>query len=186
MADNDTLARPYAQAAFAVASESDSLAPMSAALQAAGVVVRDPQVAGLIDHPAVSPEQLLGILQGVFADIPEAKPLAAAGGNGENLLKLLIENDRLALLPVIAEQVELLKRKAEQIVNVTITAASAIDDSQKNEIAEALKSRLGRNVDITTEVDEGLIGGAVIRAGDFVIDGSVRSKLSRMSAVLQK
>ena len=186
MADNDTLARPYAQAAFAVANDNNALAPMSAALKVAGTVVSAPQVAGLIAHPAVGPDQLLAILQGVFADVPEAKPFAAKGGNGENLLKLLIENDRLALLPAIADQVEMLKRQAEQVVNVTITAASAIDESQRNEIAEALKSRLGRNVDITTEVDEDLIGGAVIRAGDFFIDGSVRSKLSRMSAALQK
>lgn len=185
MAENDTLARPYAQAAFAVASESDSLGSMAKALRVAGDVIADERIERLIDHPAVAPEQLLEILQGVFGEILDATPLAASGGPGENLLKLLIENDRISLLPSIADQFDVLKKQAEQVVDVTITTASAIDDSQKNEIAEALKTRLGRNVDITTEVDESLIGGAVIRAGDFVIDGSVRAKLSRLSAELQ-
>ena len=186
MADTDTLARPYARAIFSVASANDQLGPVSAALTAAGQVVSDPSVANLLDHPNVSDADLLGFLRGIFAEIAEAAPLAAAGGNGENLLRLLIENDRLGLLPAIATQVEALKLDAERVVDVTVTTATALDDSQLAAIGSALKTRLGRDVNMTTSLDESLLGGAVIRAGDFVIDGSVRAKLTRLSASLQR
>lgn len=185
MADNITLARPYAQAIFEIASASDSLATWSAALAAAGTAVSDPALAELVDDPRLTPGRLLDLLQQVFAGIPDTAPLAAAG-DGENLLKLLIENDRLMALPDISARFDALKYEAENAVDVTIVAATAIDGDRQAEIVAALGERLGRKINATTAVDPDLIGGAVIRAGDFVIDGSVRAQLTRLSATLAR
>ena len=185
MADKHTLARPYAQAIFDIAQVEGTLAVWSEALQAAGSVVTDPQIASLIDNPKVSEERLVELLQSIFAEIAEAKPLADAG-QGANFLRLLIEFDRLAVLPEIAERFDTLKSAAEHVVDVTITTASPIDDAQKQTIVSALKARLGNEINAITATDEDLIGGAVIRAGDFVIDGSVRAQLDRLSASLAK
>lgn len=185
MADNITLARPYAQAIFEIASASDSLADWSAALAAAGMAVEDPALAELVDDPRLTPDQLLELLQSVLAAIPDAAPLAAEG-DGTNLLKLLIENDRLTALPEISARFDALKYEAENAVDVTIVAATAIDSEQQARIVSALGERLGRKINATTDVDPDLIGGAVIRAGDFVIDGSVRAQLTRLSATLAR
>ncbi len=185
MADKHTLARPYAQAIFDLAQSGNALGDWSGALQAAGLVVDDPSIARLIDNPKVSDKRLVELLQSIFADIPAAKSLAG-GSDGTNLLRLLIENDRLGVLPEIAERFEALKSAAENIVEVTITTASPIDDAQKQTIVSALQARLGNKINATTATDEDLIGGAIIRAGDFVIDGSVRAQLDRLSASLAK
>lgn len=185
MADNITLARPYAQAIFEIASASDGLATWSAALAAAGTAVADPALAERIDDPRLTPERLLELLQAVFSAIPDAAPLAAAG-EGTNLLRLLIENDRLTALPEISARFDALKYEAENAVDVTITAATALDSARQAEIVDALSERLGRKINTTTAVDPDLIGGAVIRAGDFVIDGSVRAQLTRLSATLAR
>lgn len=185
MADKHTVARPYAQAVFDLAQADSDLAAWSGALKAAGVVVDDPQIAGLIDDPRIGDDQLVDLLQSIFKSIPEAAKLTGKG-QGENFLRLLIEFGRLNVLPEIAERFDALKSEAEHVVDVTITSASAIDDAQKQTIISALKARLGYEINATTATDEDLIGGAVIRAGDFVIDGSVRAQLDRLSASLAK
>lgn len=186
MADNDTLARPYAQAAFAVANDGGALGEMAGALHAAAALVGNDDVARLIGHPKVSAAGLLLFLQGALAEIDGGAAFAGAGSQGENFLKVLIENGRLEILPEIAQQFDALKAAAERVVDVTITAASAIDSDQAAAIKQALVERLGNDVNIETTIDEDLIGGAVIRAGDYVIDGSVRGQLTRLSTRLAK
>jgi len=109
-----------------------------------------------------------------------------AGGNkqGTNFLKLLLEYGRIAVLPEIADHFEALKADLENTIDVTVTSAAPLSATQKKTIAKALKERLGREVNLATEIDETLIGGAVISAGDVVIDGSLRSRLEGLSKAL--
>ena len=111
-----------------------------------------------------------------------------AGGSqhGTNLLKLLLENGRVAVLPEISEQFEALKAKVENSIDAVITSAAPLSDALQKAIASALSKKLGREVRISTEVDENLIGGAVIRAGDVVIDGSLRARLEGLANALTK
>lgn len=188
MAEKHTLARPYAQALFEMASADggEALNQWGDALDAIAVVADNDGIAGLADNPSVDAATLLGLLRDCAGDIPAAAPFAKAGGAGENLLRVLIENERLTVLPEIAERFKTLKDAAQSTVDVVITTAAAISDAEQQQITTALTQRLGSNVNIATSIDEDLIGGAVIRAGDFVIDGSVRAQLNRLSSTLSK
>lgn len=186
MAEQHTLARPYASALFELAQSGDSLDTWSAALEAMAQVADDHSIELLAGNPAVTDASILGLLRDIASDIPAAAPFAKAGGDGENLLHLLIENGRLSVLPAIAERFKALKDAAQSTVDVVITTAAKMSAAEQGEIATALKQRLGSSVNIATTIDEDLIGGAVIRAGDFVIDGSVRAQLNRLSSSLAK
>ena len=104
-----------------------------------------------------------------------------ASAAGKNLLQLLAENDRLTALPEIAAQFDALKAEAENKVKVTVTAATPVDAAIAEQIKKALQQKLGRAVELTLEVDASLIGGAIIQADDMVIDGSVRTRLQRLT-----
>ena len=187
MADNNTVARPYAQAAFEVAQESDALAELSESFAAAKALLADGQVAEFLSRPTLTDEQRLGFLQGLFAEsVGEGSVFAGGSQHGTNFLKLLLENDRVAVLPEIADQFEALKADVENKVEAVITSAAPLSEAQQREMAESLQKRLGRNVNVTTVVDENLIGGAVIRAGDVVIDGSLRARLEGLANALTK
>jgi len=185
MADNNTIARPYAQAVFELANESGDLAVWSAALEVAGELMADGQVGTYLGDPAFNDEQRLDFLTGLFAKAG-AKTLDGSDKRGTNFLKLLLEYGRVGVLPEIAAHFEALKAEAERKVEVTVTSASAISKSQQDTISEALRERLGRDVSIEMEIDENLIGGAVIRAGDVVIDGSLRARLEGLANALTK
>ena len=115
-----------------------------------------------------------------------ASVLGGKDKKGTNFLKLLLEYRRVAVLPEIAEHFEAMKAVVENVVDVTVTSASAISEKQQDTISKALRERLGRDVNIETQVDENLIGGAVIRAGDVVIDGSLRARLEGLATALTK
>jgi F-type H+-transporting ATPase subunit delta len=139
----------------------------------ASSVVQDERVARLLSSPRVTPEQLSGLIAGIV-------------GNGmdehrANFLAMLADNRRLALLPDIAAMFETLRAEAENTADVQVTSAVQLDDAQKQRLAAALKKRLKREVRLHCEVDESLIGGAIVRAGDFVIDGSLKARLDRMA-----
>jgi F-type H+-transporting ATPase subunit delta len=185
MADNNTVARPYAQAAFELAHESDGLVAWSDALDVAGQLLADGQVAVYLGDPAFNNQQRLEFLTGLF-DKAGAKVLGGKDKRGTNFLKLLLEYRRIAALPEIAAHFEALKADVENIVDVTVTSASAISKQQQDTIAKALRKRLGRDVNIATKIDENLIGGAVIRAGDVVIDGSLRARLEGLATALTR
>ena len=187
MADNNTVARPYAQAAFEVAQESDALAELSESFAAAKVLMEDGQVAAFMAAPALSDDERLAFLQGLFAQaVGEGSVFAGGSQHGTNFIKLLLENGRVAVLPEIADHFETLKAKVENTVDAVITSAAPLSDEQQQAMADSLKEKLGREINVTTEIDENLIGGAVIRAGDVVIDGSLRTRLEGLANALIK
>jgi F-type H+-transporting ATPase subunit delta len=185
MADNNTAARPYARAVFELANARNELGSWSAALQSARVLLADGRAARFLATPSLTEARRLEFLQGLFAST-DGKTSVLAGGDsaGVNFLKLLLEYDRVGALPEIAEHFEALKARIENTVDVVVTAAAPLSDAQQKTVAAALKSRLGRDVNLSTEIDENLIGGAVIRAGDVVIDGSVRARLEGLANAL--
>ncbi len=185
MADNNTIARPYAQAVFEIAVEANDLGPWSESLDIAGQLLGDSALVEYLGNPEFNNEQRLEFLTGLFK---KAGANLLAGGNdkGRNFLKLLLENRRVAVLPEIAEHFEAAKAKVENTVDAMITSAAPLSAAQQKEMANALKARLGREVRVATEIDENLIGGAVIRAGDVVIDGSLRARLEGLATALIK
>jgi len=185
MADNHTIARPYAQALFELAHSAGELSAWSESLEVARAFLADGQVAAYLGDPAFSNARRLEFLTGMFADGKAAR-LSGEDTRGVNFLKLLLENRRLRVLPEIAEHFEVLKAEIENVVDVTVTAASPISEQQQEEISAALRERLGREVHLETEIDEDLIGGAVIRAGDVVIDGSLRARLVGLANAMIK
>ena len=187
MADNNTVARPYAQAAFEVARESGTLAELSASFAAAKALLEDGQVAEFMAMPTLTDDERLEFLQGLFAEaVGEGSVFAGGSQHGTNFLKLLLENDRVPVLPEIADQFEALKAKVENTVDAVITSAAPLSKEQQQAMADSLQAKLGREVHVTTEIDENLIGGAVIRAGDVVIDGSLRARLNGLANALTK
>ncbi len=185
MADNNTIARPYAVAAFEVASEGGDLARWSAALDTAAELLADGQVVTFLGNPSLTAEQRLQFLAGLFAVAGSGDSVLAGGDDkGTNFLKLLLEYGRVSVLPEIAEHFGALKANVENTVDVTVTSAAPMSDVQQQAIAKALQKRLGRDVRLRTEIDESLIGGAVIRAGDIVIDGSLRARLDGLTNAL--
>jgi F-type H+-transporting ATPase subunit delta len=176
--ERTTLARPYAEAAFRLAAERKTLAGWSEMLKLASAVAADPQMSRLIDNPRVARERFVEF----FLDVC-GKKLDKDGGN---FIRLLTENHRLTLLPEIAALFEALRAEAETRVEAEVISATAVSDAQLKTIAAALKKRLGREVTLSTRLDPALVGGIVIRAGDLVIDGSVRGKLGALATHLTK
>jgi F-type H+-transporting ATPase subunit delta len=176
MAELQTLARPYAKAVFQLARDGKSLADWSARLAAIAAAVQQPETAALIGHPRVTRQMLAEAL---------GKSLGAAiGRDGQGLAQLLAENGRLKLAPLIAQQFEALRAEAESRVDVEITSAAEVPAAQRSALGSAIGARLQREVAIDWKTDESLIAGAVVRAGDLVIDGSVSGELARMKSAL--
>jgi F-type H+-transporting ATPase subunit delta len=177
VADRATIARPYARAAFAHAQATKDLASWSKLLGAAAIGAKDARVARLIGNPHVTGDELVDLLGGLSKQ--------AAGEGGKNFLRALAENNRLALLPEIAAQYEKLRAEVEGLVDVTVIAAREIAAPQQKRLEAALAKRLGRDVRMQMQIDESLIGGAIVRAGDLVIDGSLKGRLERLGSALQ-
>ena len=173
MADKITVARPYARAAFAEAQGHKALSPWSDSLQRAAAVVKDPRVHNLLGHPAVTTAELAKFVIDLAG--PELDE------QGRNFIQTLAENRRLAYLPEISTLFDELKDEAEGVVDVTVTSAAALETNQRDALSAALQRRLKRQVRLHCEIDPSLLGGAVLRAGDLVIDGSVRSRLNRIA-----
>ena len=176
MAERITIARPYAKAVFKLADSQHRLPQWSEALGVAASVVADPRVAALLSNPAVSAEQLVGLVTDVAG--------ARLDEQARNLLATLAANRRLGYLPEIAARYEQLRADAERTVEVTVTSAVELSAAQKTHYAEALAKRLGRKVRLSCQTDPGLLGGAVVRADDLVIDGSVRAGLAQLAAAI--
>lgn len=182
MADQSTLARPYAKAVFEVASAGKDLDGWAEALAAAAAVVGDEVVRTYLRRPELDAKERARFVSHMCEGVPGGKLLAK--GAGENLLKLLSENDRLAVLPEISAQFEALKIEAESKVKAKLITASKVDAKQAAKVVEALERKLGRKVDLELVVDPTLLGGAIVRAEDLMIDGSVRSRLQRLAETL--
>jgi F-type H+-transporting ATPase subunit delta len=182
MADTSTVARPYAKALFDLANGERKLGAWSDALGAAAAVVADAAAKRALANPAFDDGARATLVGSIAGAIKGGELLATA--TGRNLLRLLAENDRLTALPEIAAQFDLLKAEAENKVNVTVTSATPVDKALADQIKKALEQKLKRTVELTLAVDASLIGGAIIQADDMVIDGSVRTRLQRLTETL--
>lgn len=180
MADNNTIARPYAQAVFELANESGDLGAWGESLDIAGALLGDGQVADFLSNPALDNDKRFEFLTGLFAKAG-AKLFDGKDQKGTNFVRLLLEYRRVAVLPEIAEHFDVLKAQVENTVDVVVTSATKLSASQQKAIASALEKRLGRSINLETAIDENLIGGAVIKAGDVVIDGSLRARLEGLA-----
>jgi len=178
MAELTTVARPYAQAVFDRAQQTGRLADWSGMLQFAAAVAVDPAMRDAIEGARLTRTQLAQLFIEVAGD--------RLDDEGRNLVRLLAENRRMGLLVEIAAVYEVLRAEAESTVQAQMVSAFPLSDDQKERIAESLKQRLGRNVTLTAEIDDSLIGGAIIHAGDLVIDGSVRGKLDRLAGAMNR
>ena len=175
MADRSTIARPYARAAFQEAQAKKRLGPWSDALNTGAAVVTDERVNALLNNPGVTPDRLAQLIIEIAGGLDEA---------GRNFVLTLAENRRLGYLPEIAAIFNELKDAEEGIVDVTVTSAAPLDQQQQLTLSEALARKLKRQVRLHCATDPALIGGAVLRAGDLVIDGSIRTRLERIATAL--
>lgn len=172
-ADNEyTLARPYAEAVFELAEDDSQRQQWSQALEALAAIVVNDDVAAVMASPAVGDAEL-------------AEAIIAIGSGDferpqENFVRLLIENERLALAPAIAELYETRRAQAEQRLEVEVTSAKALTKKQQAALHSALSKKFSREVSLSFARDDSIIGGLVIRAGDLVIDGSLTAQLARM------
>jgi F-type H+-transporting ATPase subunit delta len=173
MAERITTARPYAKAIFALARKGNTLAATSAGLMRAAEVAADPRVRALLGNPHVTPAQLAEFVTGVVG--------AGLDEHGRNFVSLLAQNRRLGFLPEIAALFEQMKSDVENAVDVEVIAASPLTSEQESRYAAAMQKKLGRNVRLHTKVDGTLLGGAVLKAGDLVIDGSIKGRLERLA-----
>jgi len=173
MSSLTTLARPYAKAAFDVALSAQTLDSWANSLSVAGAIAADERVQELTGDPRVENMSLKTLF------INDEDPQGY-----DNFLSLLVENDRLSILPEIARLFLELKAEAEQTLNVTVRSAVAIDDAYKAKLTQGLEARFGKRIILETEIDTTVLGGAIIQAGDQVIDGSLRGKLTRLAESL--
>ncbi len=177
MAEVTTIARPYAEAVYRIAVQGGALDKWSQMLEFAATVVSDPQMQSVIGNPRLTAEQQ----SGAFLSVCE-KSLDA---QGINMVKLLLENGRLTLLPAIREQFELLRALHGGIMDTEIFSAYPLSDAEKEDLVSRLESKYKRKVKATVTLDPELIGGLRIVAGDVVIDASVRGQLQNMAFTLK-
>ncbi len=177
MAELTTLARPYAKAVFAEAQEKSALDAWSDDLALLAAYAADADLAKVLVHPSLTAAQQAQALTDVCGD--------KLNDAAKNLVAVLAENKRLPLLSEIAALFEGLKAQLQNTVDVVVTSAFELSSDQADKLAQALKAKLNCDVRLTSEVDESLIGGAIIRAGDLVIDGSVTGKLSKLAEAMK-
>lgn len=173
MAELLTLARPYAKAAFAYATEQNAADSWSTALSTLSATVQDEAFSAYINRPELTPAEKVS----TFIKVLGADQTSVAVSN---FLNLLAENDRLTLLPEISAEYELLKARGNNAIDVVIESAFPLTGVQEQLLVERLEKRLGKSVAATVEVNPALIAGVVIRAGDQVIDDSALNKLEKM------
>ena len=176
MADRLTIARPYAKAAFEEAKAEGNLADWATALERAALAVSDARVRALFGSPMVTAAQLAELVGGVAG--------SGLSQRGRNFIALLAENKRLPFLAEISQIFNELKDDAERVVDVHITAAAPVAEAEGAKLTAALEKRFNRKVRVQSDVDPSLIGGAVVRAGDLTIDGSVKARLARLAREL--
>jgi len=176
MAEKSTIARPYAQAAFDIAKQKADLKGWSEMLQLAAAIASDEQVINLIGNPQVSKDALVDLLLKVCGKNLNAE--------GQNFIRILAENKRLNVLTEISALYEAHRAEAERTVEAEVISAFPLTDAQQQTLIAALKQKLGREISLSVQTDESLIGGAIVRAGDMVIDGSVTGHLEKLAQAL--
>lgn len=175
MSELTTIARPYAKAAFEFAVDKNAVADWNNMLEFAAQVANNQQVLSYVSSKA-SEEQAEIFISVCAEQINEY---------GQNLIKVLAENGRLAALPAVAELFTAFKAEYDKEIDVDITSATELAVSQQDALVSALEKRFSRKIKLNCSVDEMLVGGLVVKAGDNVIDGSIRGKLNRLATTLQ-
>lgn len=176
MSEMVTIARPYAKAAFDLAVEKGDLDQWSQMLTFAAEVARNDTIKLLLEGNHSSNE-----LAEIFISVC-GKQLNEFG---QNLIKIMAESKRLSVLPEVALQFMVLRCEHEKWIDVDVISAVALDDAQQKAIASKLETRLERKVKLSCSVDETLVAGVVIRAGDLIIDNSLSGRIHRLSESLQ-
>jgi F-type H+-transporting ATPase subunit delta len=176
VAERATIARPYAKAAFEAARDANALGGWSRGLALVAEIVADPRVADLVKNPEIETTQVADFVLGVAG--------ATLDPEMQNFVRVLAANRRLLLLPEILAHYEARRAEVENTVDVEVISAIELDAAQIEKLAAALRTRLKRHVKMQNTVDRSLLGGAVIRAGDLVIDGSLKGRLERLSTEL--
>jgi F-type H+-transporting ATPase subunit delta len=176
MADSASVARPYAKAIFDLANEADSFDGWSIALAKLASISGDEQFSSLVADPRVEAVRISDLLvELVGDDLPEG---------GSNLISLLVKNERLGALSGIEQQFNELVAQAKASINAEVITAKALTDEQKAKLSAALEARLGLKVSLEETIDSALIGGAIVKAGDLVIDGSAKGRIEKLSTAL--
>lgn len=173
MAELTTVARPYAKAAFQVALKENSMAEWSKMLSLTAAITREQPVKLLLQSPALTSEQVAQSFIDICGD--------ELNGKGQNFIRLLAENKRIALLGEVYKIFETLRAQQEQSLDVEVITPYEISAEVADKLVAALTSRLQKEVKLSTRTDQSLIGGAVVRTGDMVIDSSVRGKLAKLA-----
>ena len=176
MAELSTLARPYAKAAFEFAADVGDLQGWSQSLSTAGAVAQQPAVVKLLSSPSSTAAQQAAAVVDICG--------GALSATGQNFVAILSENRRLQLLPQISHQFEIMKANREKAVDVEVIAAQELDAKQQQQLSDALGAKLERKINMQVSLDKSLLGGVVIRAGDTVIDGSIRGRLAKLAESL--
>jgi len=179
MAETSTLARPYAQAIVNLAHADNTVKTWSDTLTLLKEVTANESIVKLIENPDVSSERLISLISDICKD--EQVELSE---QAQNFLKITAENGRMGVIPEIADSFEAMRAEEEGSIEAQVISAFAVNATQKKSIAAALKTKLGREVTITTRTDKSLLGGVIIRAGDMVIDGSVKLQLEKITLSL--
>ncbi|HKQ29824.1 MAG TPA: F0F1 ATP synthase subunit delta [Burkholderiales bacterium] len=176
MAENVTLARPYAEAAFALASKTKALAAWQDTLDRLAIVAADARMRDVMGNPKVSASQLVKLLVDVAGKVSPEQ---------ENFLNVLVENERVTVLPEIRDLFVARKNQHERVKQAHVTSAFALDDKALKQLIDELEPRFNCKLEVTVDVDPELIGGVRVAVGDEVIDASVRGKLATMATVLK-
>ena len=176
MAELSTLARPYARAAFEYARDNSDLKTWSAQLQTAAAVTVDDTMQLVLSNPALTAEQQARALTEVCGD--------AFDSQGSNFISILADNKRLTLLPEIYALFETYKANQERTVDVQVYSAFDVAEETRQTLAQVLTTKLEREVKVDSIVEPSLLGGVLIRAGDLVIDGSVRGRLNKLAEAM--
>ena len=177
MAEVSTIARPYAEAVFELAAERGELQSWSERLAAMASVARNAEVAAFVANPKITNEELVDTFTALV-------PAIAGNEEARNFVATLVENERLALLPAIAEQFEQLRANREGYAEAQIETAFPLPDGELQRLVQTLERRFKRRIKPEVSVDRELIGGVLVRVGDEVIDASVRGRLAQMQAAL--
>lgn len=178
MADFTTAARPYARAVYQQATETSSVEGWSDALGLMAAVVGDATMVEVLDNPQLGREQKGDLVLQVVGD--------KLNEQQKNLIKLMAQNGRLKALPELVVQFESYRAEAEGKIDAEVVSAFPLSDEQEKAIVATLKTRFGREITLSTTTDESLIGGVVIKAGDTIIDGSMKSQLESLAMALSR
>lgn len=177
MAELTTIARPYAEAAFRIASDANALPAWSEMLRFLTEVATDGRVAAALDNPKLTAADKASLLLSIGGERFDT--------TGRNFVRVLVEADRVAVLPQIRSLFEALKNDADGVARARIDSAFPLADAQLAELKAALEKRFGRKIDATVNVDPALVGGARISVGDTVIDGTIEAQLAAMATRLR-